>query len=528
MKYSTASTFFFRWMAPLLVLAAAGLFIFAMGRQQKPNRKKAAPRLSIPVEIVNAAVHTGPLDIEANGVAIPFREVKLTAQVGGEVVFKANSLSPGQYVTKNETLLKIDPESYQLEVARLEQEYAKAEQDLVNIQVKTENTQRLLQLNREMVGLRQKDVQRLDRLRSTNATSAAESDAMRMAWLTTTEHLTMEENQLREFASQTKTLQMTRELVSLQLRRAKLDMKRTTITAPFSGVVIANHVEQNGSVLPGTAIATIEDTSKVEVRCSLRSDDLEFILQNGPSTPTTQRHQTIETSISADHPVTDAKADASAPYRLPPTAVTIECERGGRQYQWTGVLSRPDGLGIDTRTRTMPVRILVPNPTGRPDPTTMAERSPADPPTTALLRGMFVKVKLHCEPQASFLSIPESVVRPGKTVWIMRDGKLQIQPIRIVRIEEGRAYFDSRQSTLTATDSIISSPVPNARAGLSVSLMKNKQKKKQPNSTGSQMRDGAETTGTTNPSPPRAKQQSLQHPSQQSSQHPSQKKAEQR
>ena len=512
MKHSTASTFFFRWLAPVLVLTAAGLFVVAMGRQQKPNRKKAAPRVSIPVEVVNAAPHKGTLDIEANGVAIPFREVKLTAQVGGEVVFKANSLSPGQYVTKNETLLKIDPESYQLEVARLEQEYAKAEQDLVNIKVKTENTERLMQLNREMVGLRQKDVQRLDRLRSTNATSDSESDAMRMAWLTTTEHLTMEENQLREFASEAKTLQMTQKLVSLQLRRAKLDMKRTTIKAPFSGVVIANHVEQNGAILPGAAIATIEDTSKVEVRCSLRSDDLEFILQNGPSNPSAQRPAAIETSLSTETTEADSKVDAGAPYRLPPTAVTIECERGGRQYPWAGILSRPDGLGIDTRTRTMPVRILVPNPTGQSDEKMMAERSPSAPPTTALLRGMFVKVKLHCEPKASFLSIPESVVRPGKNVWVMRDGKLQIEPVRIARIEDGRAYFDSRQSSLTASDSIISSPVPNARAGLSVSLMS---KKKPADSTRSKMRNksGADKTKPT------------QQPTQQQSH---QQKAEQR
>lgn len=465
MKNTTPFIFFFRWFAPLLVLTAAGLFVYAMGSRKKPNRKKAPPRISIPVEVVHAVPHAGSLDIVANGVAIPYREVELSAQVGGEVVFKADSLSPGKYVRKNETLLKIDPETYKLEVARLEQEHAKAEQELGNVQVKTTNSKRLLRLNQEMVQLRKKDVERLNRLKA--AASASELDAVRMAWLLTTEQLMTQENQLSDLNSQATTLQMTRDLVSLQLVRAKLDLKRTTVVAPFSGVVIANHVEQNGAVVPGAAIATIEDTSMVEVRCSLRSDDLEFILQHAPSIDANDGRRMMSTSAQ---PALRA-ADAGDAYRLPATAVTIEYERGGRQYRWDGILSRQDGLGVDTRTRTMPVRIQVSNPTGARKESSQADQSPADAATIALLRGMFVKVKLHCEPQTTFLSIPEAVVRPGKNVWVMREGKLHVEAIRIARIEDGRAFFDSQQSGLTSTDAIISSPVPNARGGISVSLL---------------------------------------------------------
>ena len=85
-----------------------------------------------------------------------------------------------------------------------------------------------------------------------------------------------------------------------------------------------------------------------------------------------------------------------------------------------------------------------------------------------LMRGMFVRVDLHCEPQEPLLVIPEEAVRPGKSVWIADNGQLSIQPIRIVRIENGMAYVDSRGSRVTAEDEIVSSPVPGAKAGLSV------------------------------------------------------------
>ena len=495
--------FFLRWLAPLLVLTAAGVFIYAMGAKQKPNRKKAPPRRSIPVEVVRAVPHHGTLTIEASGVAVPFREVKLSAQVGGEVIFKAASLSPGHYVQKNEVLLKIDPATYKLEVERLNQEIAKAEQELSNIQVQAANAERLLQLSRQMVTLRKKDVDRLDRLKASSA-SAQETDAVHMAWLTTTEQMTNHENELRVLSGQAKTLQMTRDLVSVQLARAKLDLKRTTIVAPFSGVVIANHVEQNGSVVPGAAVATIEDTSMVEVRCSLRSDDLEFILQHSPGSSNNLTDESLnasESDVQTSASVEQEQWNPGNAYRLPATPVTISYERSGRQYFWSGTLSRQDGLGIDTKTRTMPVRILVSNPTGSRFESKQAnslstDSSLADPPTTALLRGMFVKVKMHCETQQPFLSIPEAVVRPGKNIWVMRDGKLHVESIRIARIEDGIAFFDPQQCNVNATDQVISTPVPNARDGISVSIKKQKpgKQKHDAQSSGSQS-SGAQSGG---------------------------------
>lgn len=491
MKRTTAFTLFFRWVAPLVVLVAAGLFIYSMGSQQKPGRKKAPPRKSIPVEVVQPQPHNGTLDIVANGVAIPYREVKISAQVGGEVIFKADSLSPGQYVRQNETLLKIDPQTYEIEVARLEKEHAKAEQELANLRVRAVNTERLLKLNREMVKLRTKNVERLNRLQAASASTAAEADSVRMAWLTTSQQMTAQENLLREFSSQTKTLEMTRDLVLLQLKRARLDLKRTTITAPFSGVVIANHVEQNGAVVPGMPVATIEDTSMVEVRCSLRSDDLEFILQNAPVTGDAssggQSAQGSQRVVTTSTQVGGHEQDAGDAYRLPATPVTLEYERGGSVYRWDGTLSRQDGLGVDSKTRTTPVRIRVSNPTG-----IHSESSLADGAQIPLLRGMFVKVKLHCEPRATLLSVPEAVVRPGKNVWVMRDEKLHIEPIRIARIEGGKAFFNLAQSRVAASDKVISSPVPNARDGIAISLLKQRK-------PGGKKTIGKKATGKTTP-----------------------------
>ena len=130
------------------------------------------------------------------------------------------------------------------------------------------------------------------------------------------------------------------------------------------------------------------------------------------------------------------------------------------------MLSRQDGLGVDQSTRTIPVRVQVPDPAVN----VPASGGEQEARQLALVRGMFVSVKLHCQPQMPLMVIPESVLRPGKTLWVKRNGQLHIEPVQIVRIEEGKAYFDLRKSSLTNSDQIIGSPVPNAKEGLAVSL----------------------------------------------------------
>ncbi|MGB7328914.1 MAG: HlyD family efflux transporter periplasmic adaptor subunit [Rubripirellula sp.] len=440
---------FLHYVAPIAVLLCGGWFVYAMGTRDKPERKKPPVRKSVPVEVVSARPHDGILNIIASGVVIPHREVELSARVGGEVVFKSDSLSPGRFVNKGESLLRIDDSDYQLEVARLEQEVARSEVELERLTIDIQNAERLVKISREVVDVRRREVARMEQLQRSNATSVAERDAVELALLTAMQQTTIQENQIRGFGTQAKTLKMSRQLASLQLQRAKLNLDRTEIVAPFSGVVIATRVEQNANLIPGAMVATIEDTSSVEVRCSLRSEDMPFLQVADPS-------------------------HANA-YELPPVPVTIEYRRGGRTFAWDGVLSRQDGLGLDQSTRTLPVRIHVANPTANQIPESMADQLAAeyagggDSEPLALVRGMFVKVKLHCQPSRSLAVIPESVLRPGKQVWLIRDGKLAMETVRIARIEESQVYIDMTHSPLQIGDQIVSSPVPGARSGLPVS-----------------------------------------------------------
>jgi len=237
----------------------------------------------------------------------------------------------------------------------------------------------------------------------------------------------------------------------------------------------------------GRELVAIEDLSKAEVRCQVRGDQLFWVLlksDSGPDEPIPGEDEQyllpLESAPSLDEPI----PGIGEHYELPQTPVTIEYERGGLFYAWDGVLSRYDGIGLDEQTRTLPCRVLVDNPrsarridkdgvleaneTGSND--SMIDSS--TPP--ALLRGMYVRVKIHASPKAVLLSVPEKAIQPDETLFISQEDeegteRLDIIPIEIVDIEGDNAVVRSEEpGALTSGQRVIISPMPLAIKGMEI------------------------------------------------------------
>ncbi len=76
----------------------------------------------------------------------------------------------------------------------------------------------------------------------------------------------------------------------VRLERAQLDRERTTITAPFDGVVDRVDVAEGSRVQPGQAVATVVDVSHLRVEAQVLEHDLPFVRVGGValvSTPAT-------------------------------------------------------------------------------------------------------------------------------------------------------------------------------------------------------------------------------------------------
>jgi multidrug efflux pump subunit AcrA (membrane-fusion protein) len=90
-------------------------------------------------------------------------------------------------------------------------------------------------------------------------------------------------NQLRANRVRRNRLQIAAQLAQAALQKAQLDLERTKIAAPVDGVIVQDTVEEGSFVQRGTALFTIDDTSSIEVQCSLEMGDLYWLWRQQPA-----------------------------------------------------------------------------------------------------------------------------------------------------------------------------------------------------------------------------------------------------
>ena len=358
------------------------------------------------------------LDVETNGVVVPFREVMLASEVAGRLTFKSEQCRAGNYVSKDDVLFRVDEQDYRLTVERLTAQKQSEYSQQRELEQEVSNTQRLVEVSRKDLEFQEREVKRLKDLPTGYAT-AAELDAAERSRLTSINALTSLENQLDLLRTRRTRIELAEKLADAELQQAKLNLSRCEIVSPISGIIVNEAVQNDSFVNRGTTLCTIEDTTKIEVSCNLRTDQLAMILNQIPSTPKSAN------KVEGTNSDANRQTLISQSYDLPPTPVTIVYRIAGRddiQYTWDGELSRYEGVGVDVQSRTISVRVLVKEPRFVSAERVGKNRStpvPADQwmvPT--MLRGMFVQAIFRTKPNEPMLLIPKLAVRPGGEVWL--------------------------------------------------------------------------------------------------------------
>tara|TARA_R110002049_G_scaffold285698_1_gene466755 strand:+ start:166353 stop:167891 length:1539 start_codon:yes stop_codon:yes gene_type:complete len=414
-----------------IVAASVAAFLF-LGTGEAPSRKPPPKPVGVAVTTEPIREHRGAVMIETNGVVVPFREISLAAEVRGRVIEQSENLRAGRRVRRGETLIKIDPTEYEIEVRRLESLESQAIAELDALDITVANTKEMLTLSKEELDLQRAELKRVESLRARNASSASEMETAKRAELAARSAVVRVENELRSFAAQKALLEQRRNLTKVELERAKLDLSRTVIAAPVDGMVSRSMVEEQAYVSPGQVFAAIEDASAMEVRCNLTTDEMHWVWNHRD----------------------DSK----------PISAVIRFDIGNRQHQWDAVFERVDGAGIDDNTRTVPCLFRVNNL----DSVARFGDDSSDRPqgSQALIRGMFVSVYIETVPDGELFRLPNRAIRPGKRVWLNDAGLLRVAKVDVVSRIEGDTVVQSKQ--LSSQDQVITSPVPGASDGLTV------------------------------------------------------------
>ncbi len=358
------------------------------------------------VDSIAVRPFTDTFVIEADGVVVPFREIQLASLVSGRIEFKSENCRAGRKVRKGDELFRIDSQDYELAVEQLKRQLRQAEIDLVDAGLEITKATDLLKLANEDLRLAAAEHARLKKLReTTNAVSITDVERSKRSELTAQNTVVQYNAQLNSARQREYKLTSSKELTEISLQKANLDLARTSVKAPVDGVIIQELVEEDSFAQPGTNLVTIEDTKQGEIRANLKMDDLLWILGGA---------ERLEDTAGAT---------------LPPLKVGVSYSFSGSRnltIHWDGVLSRFDGRGLDATTRTVPVRIVVP----QPDAEGFGDIG-------ALVRGMFVELAIGVENQDGLVLIPRQSLTSSNEVFVVTPAA-EGQPVPEI-IPEGRS-----------------------------------------------------------------------------------------
>ncbi len=371
-------------------LIGFGAAVFVILTANKPQLEKTKPPPPVPmVRATPVTIETVAIPIRGEGTVRPLREISLIPEVSGRVLFVSSNLVGGGDFTSNEILLKIDPVDYELAVTLAAARVKDSESSLELAREEAAAAQeewRLLNEDQPDSKAPPPLVAKLPQLEAARAKLAADR---------------------------------------ADLQKARLNLKRTEIRAPFAGRVIEETVGIGQYVTAGQPLATLFATEVVEIIVPLEDESLYwfdvpgFTPGDGPGSP-----------------------------------AAVRARIAGRDLTWPGRVDRAEGR-LDAGTRLINVVIRVDEPYRQKPP---------------LAVGLFVQVEISGRKLPDAAVIPRSALRENDIVWVVDDkGTLTFRKVNVARLFPDWVYLSEG---LQAGEMIVTSPIKTVTDGMRVRIGK--------------------------------------------------------
>lgn len=355
-KQSLALTVF---VCVLIALAVGGFVWWINNSEPVAQRETATKRAPMLVETMVVSRGDHKPEISVLGRVEASKEVILRPRVEGEVIEIAENFEPGAMVKAGEVLAKLDPADFENILTTRLSELQQAEAELV--------------LEEAQGQARRRGYKMIDK----------ELEAAQLA-------LVFRQPQLQ-------TIQARVQAAEAAVAQARLELERTSITAPFNALVLERMVALGSQAQPGVAMAQLVGVNEYWVIATVPLKQL-------------QRLRFAEDSAE-------------------PSTATIRKRGVWRDDQFRkGVVQRFIGA-LDEQTRLARVLITVEDPLGR--------QSGAPP----LVLDSIVQTVIEGELLQDVVRLDRDYLRPGDTVWVIKDDKLSIREASVVFRDAEYAYI---------------------------------------------------------------------------------------
>ena len=381
---------------PIIILAVLLGIAYLLVRNPPQADRQAAPAgPQLTVDAMKLERQPYQVRLQSYGTVQPRTQSTLIAQVFGEITAINDSLRDGGFFEKGEVLLNIDQRDYLANVKIAEATLLDAKQALAQEQARA---------------------------------AQALEDWNRLGNRGEAPPLVLRKPQL--LAAEARVIS-----AESALDKARLELERTDIVAPYAGRVLTKLVDQGQVVNKNSPLAEIYAVDLVEIRLPLRNRDLTFI------------------DLPEDYRFGDQElADG------PQVTIRSELATGA---EWQGRVVRTEGT-IDDRARQLHVVAQVDDPFG-----VHAQGK------TPLKIGQYVTAELAGKDLQDALVIPARAIYQGGYVYVVVDGVLQRREIEVAWQNQEEALI---AGGLGGGDMLVLTPLGQVTSGVRVAVTRRSHK----------------------------------------------------
>ena len=374
--------------------------------------------------------------VSGYGTVRPKTEVQIVPEVSGKVVQRSPGLRSGGFIRKGDLLFEVDPRDYELAAAQRRAQIAQLEADIQRLLQEEKNNRTDLTISERQLKLVQAELERNRRLRQQGVVSEGQFETILQSFLRQERTVLAARNALDLIPPQLAQKRAAIRVSQAQLEEALLSLERTKYFAPFDGRVRQVKAEVGDYLKAGQSIGIVHDMSVVEIPVSVPVEDARWAFRRVEGVSQFPRSQ-------------------EEVQRFFPSA-EVMWSRFGQTFRWKGRVTQVEA-GLDEATRAITFIVEVAEP--------LKNWVPGEHPP--LIAGMFVEARIRGIVVPDVFVIPRAALHAGDQVYILREGRLEIRPVQVLRKDQGEAVV---QNGVREGEWVILSAIPEPVPGLRLRL----------------------------------------------------------
>lgn len=378
-----------------LVILALGLAGAGYLEATKPEVSPAEPLERVwTVNVAEVAYGDQRPELSLYGVVVAGREVEMRALVAGQVIEVGENFVDGGTMRAGALLVAIDPFEYRAALDERRAQLTEAEARLKEIEAHHRAEGQSLERDLEQLEVTGRDLARIDKLHGKGTVSAKSLDNAIMAHSKQRQMVGARRNAVAAEEARVDQQRAVIERRGVAVRRARRDLERTRVMAPFDAFVLDIQAELGKRVGVNDRLAQLVDAGRLEV--SFQLSDVQF----------------------------GRILEAEGGFKGRPAAVTWRTGDHGLEFAATvdrvGPRIEAASGGVHLFARLLHVGLERP-----------------------LRPGAFVEVRIPDRAYAGVARLPESALHGGDTVYVVSQGRVGARQVVVVARDGDHVLIES-------------------------------------------------------------------------------------